>query len=621
VTSSSEHAQRNQNSQHDQNSQRTQHTQHTVQAEPVGPAGPAGAAELPEQHGHLEPAGPPEHPHPGLPERAGHPQPPSTLREPLPEAPPGPAGPVPGSSQGRAPDPSGTGSGGCPVRRPSSGTGTGTAATGTEARTEAGAGLPKLYDDAFAADPEALYDRLRSQGGPAQWVELAPGVESILVTGYQACLEVLRSPYFSKDAHRWKALAEGEVPADSPILPIMGPRKSLWFADGQEHLRLRTPVDRALAGIDPHELRAVVQHSATQLIDEFARDGRADLVSQYAARIPVMVLTQLFGCPNHLNGRISTAFLQMVNAVEPDAATEGLKDLVACLNELIEIKYRTPGDDVTTRLLRHSANVTREELIDQLVVLTGAGQVPGTAWISTATMMLLSDDRFAGDLTGGSLTVTDALNEVLWLHAPHSNYSFVYAIEDYVLRDQETGEETFIPAGVPVTISHAAANLDPSLPTSQTQRASNTAHLAFSAGPHACPAQDIAGVIAEVAIDTLLDRLPEMELAVPVDQLAWRPGPFIRALTELPVRFSSAAERQRYEPPGQKGAPAVPAANGAGSGPGDTSAGTGTGTRTDAGTGPGTGADTAAADPEGQRTAPEHKARRRRWALPGRRHR
>lgn len=481
---------------------------------------------------------------------------------------------------------------GCPAHRPpaaqpsDAADATDAAAAPGPADTSGSSGLPKLYDDDFAADPDALYDRLRSQGGPAQWVELAPGVESILVTGYQAALEVLRSPYFSKDAHRWEALADGRVPSDSPILPIMGPRKSLWFADGQEHLRLRGPVDRALGGIDPHQLRTVVQRSATQLIDEFVADGTADLVSQYAARIPVMVLTQLFGCPDHLNGRISTSFLQMVNAVEPAAAQEGLNDLVACLTELIEIKRRTPGDDVTTRLLQHSADVTQEELIDQLVVITGAGQVPGTAWISTATMMLLSDDRFAGDLTGGSLTVTDALNEVLWLHAPHSNYSFVYAVDDYVLRDQETGEATRIPTGVPVTISHAAANLDPSLPTSQTQRAANTAHLAFSAGPHACPAQDTAGIIAEVAIDTVLDRLPEMELAVPAEELAWRPGPFIRALTALPVRFTAT--------PGPRSGAA-----GATSEAGAESSG-------------------AAAGASAGGTLPAPKAARRRWSLPAR---
>jgi cytochrome P450 len=467
--------------------------------------------------------------------------------------------------------------------------------------------LPKLYDDDFARNPDSTYERLRSRGGPAHWVELAPGVESILVTGYQAALEVLRSPYFSKDAHRWKALADGRVPSDSPILPIMGPRKSLWFADGQEHLRLRTPVDRALGGIDAHQLRACVQHSATLLIDEFAADGTADLVAQYAARIPVMVLTQLFGCPDHLNGRISTAFLQMVNAVEPAAAQEGLHDLVACLAELIEIKHRAPGDDVTTRLLQHSAYVTQEELIDQLVVITGAGQVPGTAWISTATMMLLSDDRFAGELTGGSLTVTDALNEVLWLHAPHSNYSFVYAIEDYVLRDPDSGTETLIPSGVPVTISHAAANLDPALPTSQTQRAANTAHLAFSAGPHACPAQDTAGIIAEVAIDTLLDRLPEMELAVPAEELAWRPGPFIRALTALPVRFTAtAATSTTPSEPAYASVPALPSEPSPA--PADPAAGHSAppSPRTPGG-------------PTARPPAPAPGAGRRRWGLPARR--
>ncbi len=456
------------------------------------------------------------------------------------------------------PDPdSGAESEGCPFQphRP------GTAPT---------AHLPKLHGDDFATDPNATYDWLRAQGGPVHPVELAPGVESLLVVGYQAALEVLRSPYFSKDAHRWEALEAGHVPSDSPILPIMGPRKSLWFADGQEHLRLRTPVDHALGGIDPRKLRACVQRSAVQLIEEFAPDGEADLVSQYAGRIPMMVLTQLFGCPDHLNGRISAAFLQMVNGVDPAAAQDGLKDLVACLTELIEIKRRTPGDDVTSRLLERSADVSQEELIDQLVVITGAGQVPGTAWISTAIMMLLSDDRFAGDLTGGSLTVSDALNEVLWLHAPHSNYSFVYAIEDYLLRDPETGTQTRIPPGVPVTISHAAANLDPSLPTSQSQRAANTAHLAFSAGPHACPAQDVATIIAEVAIEVLLDRLPEVELAVPAEELTWRPGPFIRALTDLPVRFT--ATPAASAPTGPSGAAAadasaVPAGQTSGQGP------------------------------------------------------
>ncbi|MCP3805010.1 cytochrome P450 [Allokutzneria sp. A3M-2-11 16] len=408
---------------------------------------------------------------------------------------------------------------------------------------------PRLYGPEFAADPEATYDALRARGGPVQPVELAPGVRALLVIGYHAALEILRSPYFSKDARRWKALGEGRVPADSPVLPIMGWRRSLWFADGQEHLRLRTPVEHALRGINPTLLRACVERSANELIDRFREHGRADLVAQYAGPIPLMVLAQLFGCPDHLRDAIASAFHAMVNAAEPEAARRGLADLVRCLSELIEIKRREPGDDVISRLLRHSAGVSHEELVDQLVVITGAGQVPHIAWISTATMMLLSDDRFGSGVTGGSLTVLDALNEVLWLNPPHSNYSFVYAIQDYPLRDRATGKQFVIPAGEPVVISHAAANLDPGLPTTRDQRAANSAHLAFSAGPHACPAQDASWIIGEVAIDVLLDRLPDMELAVPAGELRWRPGPFIRGLTALPVRFSPVPVMHRVPAP------------------------------------------------------------------------
>jgi hypothetical protein len=96
--------------------------------------------------------------------------------------------------------------------------------------------------------------------------------------------------------------------------------------------------------------------------------------------------------------------------------------------------------------------------------------------------------------------------------------------------------------GHPLVVSLAAANTDPTLTTDQ--RAGNRAHLAWSAGPHNCPAQSPARLIAAVAVEKLLDRLPDVELAVPVEELTWRPGPFHRALTALPVTFPT-AERRR----------------------------------------------------------------------------
>jgi hypothetical protein len=102
-------------------------------------------------------------------------------------------------------------------------------------------------------------------------------------------------------------------------------------------------------------------------------------------------------------------------------------------------------------------------------------------------------------------------------------------------------EGVVLPKDQPVVISLAAANTDPML--TAEHREGNRAHLAWSAGAHTCPAQGQARLITSVAIEKVLDALPEMELAVPDRLLKWRPGPFHRALTALPVNFPPAAGR------------------------------------------------------------------------------
>lgn len=400
--------------------------------------------------------------------------------------------------------------------------------------------LPALHGPRFAADPDAAYAALRDRG-PAHWVELAPGVEAVLVTDYDAALEVLRSPYFSRDARRWTAMAQGRVPCDNQVVPVLGWRPSLLFADGEQHLRLRTCVEDALARVNAHRLRSYVQRSATQLIEGFRPEGRADLVTRYADRLPAQVFTQLLGCPGEIASRMAAACGRVIDA-EPATAQRAGEEVEQCLGELVAAKRQTPGADVTSWLLHHAAGLSDEETVHQLVVLIMTGTVPQAAWISTAVMLLLTDERFGHDLTGGSLTITDALNEVLWTRSPMSNFCFHYAVVDHVLQDRR-GREFAIPPGVPVLVSQAAANTDPALAGAHATHAANHAHLAFSAGPHRCPAQDTAGVIADVAIETLLDRLPDMELAVPADRLTWRPGPFHRSLTALPVRFPATPGR------------------------------------------------------------------------------
>jgi cytochrome P450 len=86
----------------------------------------------------------------------------------------------------------------------------------------------------------------------------------------------------------------------------------------------------------------------------------------------------------------------------------------------------------------------------------------------------------------------------------------------------------------------AGANADPEvLPEDGRPVVGNRSHLAFGAGPHTCPARDPARLITRTAVDTLRHRLPDLELAVPEDQLAWITSPWSKTLAGLPVRFTA----------------------------------------------------------------------------------
>ncbi|WP_313896362.1 cytochrome P450, partial [Streptomyces sp. YIM 98790] len=360
----------------------------------------------------------------------------------------------------------------------------------------------------------------------------------MLVTGYETALRVLRSPeLFSKDPRRWRDLAEGRVPQDSPVLPMMIHRPNALWSDGAEHRRLRQAITDALDRLEPAEVRAFTEESADTLIDRFAPDGEADLRNQYAKVLPLLVFNRLFGCPAGHGDLLVEGMSGIFDGRDAERCNDLLTRTAA---DLVGLKRREPGPDVVSWLIDHPAGLTDEELVHQLVLLLGAGTEPEQNLIVNALRLLLADERFATSLTGGRLAVEDALDEVLWKDPPMDNYAIHYPVRDVEL------DGVLLPEGMPVVVSFAAANTDPA--HAVEQRAGNRAHLAWSAGPHACPAQRQARLIATVAVERLLDRLPDLELAVPDGALARRPGPFHRALAALPVRFPPAEAPHRPAP-------------------------------------------------------------------------
>jgi cytochrome P450 len=411
-------------------------------------------------------------------------------------------------------------------------------------------GVISLHGAAFAADPHAAYEIARSRG-PITPVELAPGVEVWLVTSHTLALHVLQNPgIFAKDPRRWRALREGRIPADSPVLPMMEYRPNCLFADGIEHMRLRQAVTESLNKIDLDLLRRNVERSADYLIQRFSGRGSVDLLGEYAKTLPLLVISQLFGAPVELGDRLIAGITGIFDGVDPEGSN---KLLTEALVELVTLKRGRPENDVTSWLLTHATNMTDEEAIHQLVTLMSAGTEPLRNLIASSLRLLLSQD---GEY-GGSRLVDEALNEVLWRDPPIANYAPHYPVQDVQLGD------VLVQEGDAVIISFAAANSDPGL-VARSQMASDRAHLAWGAGPHACPAKDPATLVALTAVERLLNQLPDIELAAPADSLAWRPGPFHRALLSLPATFTPVEQErppQNVERPRPAPAPAVSTPN------------------------------------------------------------
>ncbi|MER5666487.1 cytochrome P450 [Streptomyces mirabilis] len=390
-----------------------------------------------------------------------------------------------------------------------------------------------LHGAEFAADPQAYYEYMRYYG-PTAPVELAPGVEATLVTDYSAALQLLQNAgAFRKDSRRWRDFNEGEISPDSPVLPLLVYRPNAMFSDGADHMRLRQAITDSFARVDSHWLSQSAERVSNYLIAQFHTRGSADLLNDYAKLLPLFVFNELFGCPAEIGDRVLFGISGIFDGVNAEKANEVLGQAVG---ELVALKRSRPGDDVTSWLMQHQARLTNEEMAHQLVLLLGAGAEPLRNLISNTLHLLLTNDRYAA---GG--LIEEAIDTTLWKNPPMANYA-----PHYPAADMEFGGQK-LAAGDLVLVSFAAANTDPALAASR-HASSNRSHLAWSAGPHACPAKDPARLITVTAIENLFNRLPDVELAVPEDSLTWRPGPFNRALAALPARFTPVRAARQPDP-------------------------------------------------------------------------
>lgn len=390
----------------------------------------------------------------------------------------------------------------------------------------------RLNSPDHQSDPMGVYERLRAKYGPVAPVLVEGDLPAWLVLGYRENLEVVRTPNrFSRDSRNWGSWKRGEVPEESPLLPMIGWQPLLVFLDGEEHQRLRTAVTDSLNQLDRRGVRRHVTRLANQLIDAFCAEGEADLVGQFAEQLPMLVMTQLFGMPDEDGPRLTEAVLDLVRGT--DTAFESNEFVVATLQQHIVRKREQPGYDIGSWLMEHPAGLSDEEVVQHSRVLLAAANQNTTVCISNTLRLVLSDPRFRASLAGARMTLPDAVEQVLW-----DEPSTMVCPARWAVGDTQIGE-AHIKTGDMLLLGLAAGNVDPEIrPDLSVPMHGNRSHLAFSGGPHECPGQDIGRAITETAVDILLTRLPDIHVSVPDDELVSVSTWLSRHLTALPVQFT-----------------------------------------------------------------------------------
>lgn len=386
-----------------------------------------------------------------------------------------------------------------------------------------------IYSPEFAADPHGAYRKMRRDYGPLVPIEIWPGVPATLVIKYATAVRILNDPsHFPADPSIWQKTA----PADIPIMPMIEARPNAIRTSGAEHARYRQTINNALAGIDLNTLRPMVESSAIPLVNTFCEDGRADVLSQYALPLIFSVFCQVIGCPQHIGEKVAGASAAMFDGVDTATVNAAMWD---ALLELTALKRAHPANDFTTRMVQDPAGLSDEEMVQQLVLMFAAGVEPPLNLFANTLLLMMTDDRFTYSESRPALSTRNAMDERLATDPPMANYCITYP------RQPTHIEGLWLPANQPVVISMAACNTDPELVTGEYL--DNGWNLSFSSGEHACPAhgRSIGILLVQELIDHLLDALPEMRLAVPETELVWRPGPFHRSLTTLPVTFPTTA--------------------------------------------------------------------------------
>lgn len=375
-----------------------------------------------------------------------------------------------------------------------------------------------------------------------------PRWQKLFFTRYEDIAFLLRDKRLGRSILHILSRDELGWPPPNPKLAAFDHFQSniLMEREPPDHTRLRSLIGKAFTPQRVEGLRPKIEKIVNRLIDEVETKSAMDLLSDFAEPLPVTVIGELLGVPEAERLQLrpwSAAIVKLYEvthtAKQEEDALQAVNDFSQLLRNLAAQRRRQPKDDLITALVQAEEagdKLSEDELIANCILLLNAGHeasVNGT----TGGMLALfrHPDQLAllkqAAATGDSTIFKTAIDELLRFDTPLPLF-MRWVLHDFKYKGIELKQ------GTEVALLYAAGNRDGrrfiNADQLDVQRVDNP-HLTFGLGTHYCLGAPLARLEMQIAFETLLRRLPKLQLAIPNEQVEYNSGFVIRGLKSLPV--------------------------------------------------------------------------------------
>ncbi|MDQ0243628.1 pimeloyl-[acyl-carrier protein] synthase [Bacillus fengqiuensis] len=384
----------------------------------------------------------------------------------------------------------------------------------------------------FLTNPYPFYHHLRSKD-PIQWVSSIKE-KGWFVTGYKEASTVLKDSRF-----KTRIPLPQNSKAYEQLTSVQ--KNMMLFKNPPDHNRLRSLVSKAFTPRVIGDLRPYIEETVNQLLDNVQDTGRMDIISDLAFPLPGTIIAGILGVPIDDRQQFkewSTILIRTIDLTRTEKVLHSGSDVALKLTDyfrnLIKQRMQHPQNDLISTLIKEEeqgSKLNEDELLATCILLLIAGHETTVNLIGNGVLSLLKHPEQLKKLKEDPSLIHSAVEELLRYESP-TQMTARFAAEDI-----EIGGK-FIRKGHQVYILLGAANRDPehfSNPDQLDITRTPNQHLAFGAGAHFCLGASLARLEAQIAINALLQRIPNLQLEA--DILEWRRLVGFRALKSLPVSY------------------------------------------------------------------------------------